>query len=220
MVNDLTAQLVDSGPAFDALGLVHRVRVPAGPGPHPTLVMVHGLQGNEDVMWIFARNAGPNWLIISPRAPFSVEGGYSWHPSDDYGSQEAYQPGLDALTRFVDALPTQYPADRSRLVMLGFSQGAAMSYAFAVSNPVRGIAALCGFMPRWVAEGDLTPFFDLPVLILHGTRDDRVPISRARESRDLLVEAGTVLAYHEDDVGHKVGSEGMHVLRRWLVAVS
>src|SRR5437016_4850467 len=156
--DSFVAQLVDSGPAFDALGLVHRVRVPAGPGPHPTLVMVHGLKGNEDVLWIFARTASAQWLIVSPRAPLSVEGGYSWNGSEDDAGPESYQAGLTTLTRFVDALPAHYPADRSRLVMLGFSQGAAMTYAFAASNRVQGIAALSGFMPRWVAEGDLTGF--------------------------------------------------------------
>ncbi len=218
--DNLAAQLVESGPALDALGLVHRVWVPAGPGPHPTLVMVHGLQGTEDVTWIFARSAGPEWLIISPRAPFSVEAGYSWNSSNDYTRSESYQTGLKALTRFVNGLPTQYPVDRSRLAMLGFSQGAAMTYAFtaalAASNPVLGVAALSGFMPRWVAEGDLSVFRGLPVLILHGTEDKRVPISSARKSRDRLVEAGAQVMYHEDSVGHKVGAAGMRVLTRWL----
>jgi phospholipase/carboxylesterase len=218
MVNkqDEVAELVDSGPAFDALGLVHRVRVPTGQAPHPTLVMVHGLQGNEDVTWIFARSAGSEWLIVSPRAPFKADEGYTWNTSDDYADPESYQAGLAALTRFVEGLPSRYPVDRARLVMLGFSQGAAMSYAFAALNRVLGLAALSGFMPRWVAEKHLTAFRGLPVLILHGTKDERVPISRAREDRDQLARAGAKVTYHEDEVGHKAGAAGLRLLSRWL----
>src|SRR5678816_2400734 len=69
---------VVTGPAVEKLGLVHRVRVPPGEGPHPTLVMIHGLNGNEDVTWVFARAAGPEWLIVSPRAPLPGEEGYRW----------------------------------------------------------------------------------------------------------------------------------------------
>ncbi len=216
MVDGPAVQHVVSGATFEKLGLVHRVRVPAGDGPHPTLVMVHGLQGTEDVTWVFARSAGPEWLIVSPRAPFRAEDGYSWNSSDDYANPDSYQTGLAALTRFVEGLPDVYQADRSRLVLLGFSQGAAMSYAFAASNPVKGLAALGGFMPRWVADGDLSRFRGLPVLILHGTRDDRVPVDSARESRDRLLQAGAQVTYHEDNVGHKVGAGGMRLLTQWL----
>src|SRR5260221_13388813 len=99
-------QLITSGPAFDATGLVHRVRVPANASPgqvFPTLVMVHGLQGNEDVTWIFARQAGPQWLIVSPRAPFPDSSGYSWYQfnTDPDGKtqvvRETFQTGESAL---------------------------------------------------------------------------------------------------------------------------
>jgi phospholipase/carboxylesterase len=204
-------QLVDAGPAFDALGLVHRVRIPAGDGPHPTLVMVHGLQGDEDVTWVFVKTAGPEWLIVSPRAPFTAKAGYSWLSSGDY----AYRAGLDALTKFVEQLPNVYPVDRSRLVLLGFSQGAAMSYTYAalLSDPrVQGVAALAGFLPPFPID----KLKGLPVLILHGTRDERIPIEDARRDRDALIAAGAHVTYVEDDVGHKVGSSGMQALRQWL----
>src|SRR5215208_4263281 len=97
MPTNLDAQLIDNGPAFETLGLVHRVRTPAGPGPHPTLVMIHGLKGNEDVTWIFARSASPNWLIVAPRAPFAAgDSSYSWVPDDnhDYDHPETLQAGL------------------------------------------------------------------------------------------------------------------------------
>src|SRR5450631_1169914 len=79
-----------TGPAVDRLGLPHRVFLPDGDPSvkHPTLIMVHGVDGNEDVTWIFARAASPNWLILSPRAPLPTgedaansKAQFSWYPS-------------------------------------------------------------------------------------------------------------------------------------------
>ena len=220
-------QLVSSGPAFDSAGLIHRVRYPANfePGKaYPTLVMTHGLQGNEDVTWIFARQAGPNWLIVTPRGPFPDNGGYSWYKvmtDSDGRSQiegDTYQTGETALRRFIDALPLIYPVDRSRLVLLGFSQGAAMSYGFAAAHPVAGVAALGGFLPRPLlgTDGALGGLKGLPVLILHGTEDPTIPVTRARKDRDKLIEAGAAVTYHESEVGHKVSASGMRELGHWL----
>jgi phospholipase/carboxylesterase len=228
--------LVTEGEAFEALGLAHRVHIPAhlAPGQRcPTLVMVHGFQGNEDLTWVFAKQASPDWLIVSPRAPLAVADlGYSWHEFRDGKTQpESLAEGLAALTRFVDRLPEVYPADRGRLVMLGFSQGAGMCYAFAAAQastaqaaqaqtppgepppPLLGVAALGGYIPGPVT---LPPLDGLPVLILHGTRDEVIPITMARKNRDQLNERGAAVTYHEDEIGHKVSAEGMRHLRAWL----
>jgi phospholipase/carboxylesterase len=212
-----TAQLVESGPALDTLGLAHRVFIPPGSGPHPVLVMVHGLSGTEDAPWIFARSAGPEWLIISPRAPFPLEGGYTWNSSTDYTDPESYRKGLAAFTHFVEGLAGVYPADRARLVLLGFSQGAALAYAFAMSRPVNGIAALAGFIPRPFYER-VSALRGVPILMLHGTRDERIPIEQARADRDRLAAAGADLTYAEDNVTHKVSVGGLQTLKQWLAA--
>ncbi|MEP7288817.1 MAG: dienelactone hydrolase family protein [Chloroflexota bacterium] len=213
-------QHITTGPAFEALGLAHRVRIPSGEGLHPTLVMVHGLQGNEDVTWVFARTVPPDWLIISPRAPFAATaGGYEWSDSEspERNTLTSLEAGNAALTRFIDHLPNVYPVDPSRLVLLGFSQGAAMSYLFATSHSVSGVAALGGFIPPQLVS-QLHPLNHLPILILHGTRDETISIETARRNRDQLIAAGADVTYQESDIGHKVSSAGMAALKEWLKA--
>jgi phospholipase/carboxylesterase len=208
-------ELVNGGPAFEALGLVHRVRLPDGEGPHPVLVMVHGLNGNEDVTWVFARQAGPEWSIASPRAPFPGDGGYTWLKTRDLDNLSSYADGLAALARYIDGLPKVYPADPQRPVLLGFSQGAAMSYLFGSSHLVKGIAALSGFLPP-LSDEQLKAFAGVPILILHGTDDETVPIDVARRDRDRLIKAGANVTYLEAKTGHKVTTPQIHELRRWL----
>ena len=208
---------VTSGPAYEKLGLVHRVHVPPGDGPFPTLVMLHGLSGTEDVTWIFARAAGPEWLIISPRAPHPTKDGYSWNALDEEGKTDKtdLQIGLDALTHFIDALPAVYHMDHKHLVLLGFSQGAAMAHVYGTTHPVSGIASLAGFIPAELAN-NLPPLHTLPALILHGTKDVTVPISIARKNRDQLIAAGAKVTYLEMETGHKLSTAGMAELKRWL----
>jgi phospholipase/carboxylesterase len=218
------AQLVTDGPAFRTLRLVHRLRPPRdearAPGPFPALVLVHGHQGTEDVPWIFARGADPNWLIVSPRAPSPASSGFTWYNFQGEDPEpESFHAGLAALTRFVDELPAAYPVDPARLVLLGFSQGAAMSYAYALSAnrtaSVSGVVALGGYIPVQVPN-PLPPLNGLPCLVLHGTRDEAVEIECARQARDRLTQAGARVTYQEMDIGHKVDAAGLRTLTAWL----
>ena len=215
-------QRIDSGPAVETLGLVHRVRLPGGKGLHPTLVMIHGFKGTEEVTWVFARSASPDWLVISMRAPFAADQGYQWYMHDDTDLErqnhpEDFKVGLATLGHFIEKLPDVYPVDRTRMVLLGFSQGAAMAYAYGLHHPILGIAALCGFIPRYIGH-DLPPLDRLPILILHGTQDTTIPIKVARENRDRLQAAGADVTYQESETGHKVSAAGMRELTNWLAA--
>ena len=227
MANEPMANMqhITSGAGFEALGLPYRVRIPPGDGLHPTLIMVHGIDGSEDVTWVFGRVAGPQWLILSPRAPLATTGGFSWYPSTPPTLQppaEAFTAGLTAFERFVDGALRYYPVDRTRLVLLGFSQGSAMIYADALRqprlHPVAGIAALSGFIAQ-VDPLELPPQNGLPVLMLHGTQDERVPVSVAHRDRERLRAAGASVTYEESAIGHKVSAAGMRLLAHWLASL-
>lgn len=225
MTNDPMAgiQHVTSGAAFEATGLVHRVRLPhdqpEGEGLYPGLIMVHGLDGNEDVAWVFARAAGPEWVIVTPRAPIAAASGYRWYGLREDGKADvnSYEAGAGALERFVEGAIRQYAIDRTRLVLLGFSQGAAMVYGYALAHrqQMAGIAALSGFIMR-LNEITIPPLDGLPVLILHGTRDETVPIRMAQQARAQLEAAGAQVTYEESDTGHKISAQGMRTLAAWL----
>lgn len=199
-------------------GRPHRIRVPKGPGPHPTLIMVHGWEGDEDSTWIFARTIGAQWLVASPRAPFELMRGYGWYRFGSTGrtDPETFQVGLETLARYVAALETKYPVDRARLVLLGFSQGGAMAYAYGLTHVVGGIVSLGGYIPG-TAPKPLPPLNGMPVLIIHGEQDETIAVEIARKNRDQLTAAGAEVTYLEEGgMGHRVGAEGMRLLTGWL----
>ncbi len=219
-------QLVTSGIAFAEAGLAHRVWEPDGEGPHPTIVMNHGRSGTEDVTWVFARTLPQEWLIVSPRALYSdYRGGYSWdvRPEGEWPSVDAFTPAVAALDQFIHALPELYQADLSRLYLLGFSQGAAVSYTYAMRHPniVKGIAGLVGLMPTGVMDDpDLNNLRDLAVMMLVGRKDSTIPLPVADECATTLIKAGARLDYRAYNTGHKLNAQGMRDLKQWWQLVA
>lgn len=213
--------LVDKGPMLAETGLVHSVLEPLGPGPFKTVVMLHGRYGSEEVMWIFGKSTPVNWLKIAPRGLVADAGGsFSWI-TQEYGvwpDLTAFDPAAAAVAHFLGALPRVYNADPEQIFLMGFSQGAAVSYATALRHPgiSAAIAGLVGFLPENCAQGaDLAALRDLPVFMSVGREDKLVPYARSLATAATLRRAEAQLAYHEYDTGHKLNRQGMDDLQQW-----
>ena len=150
-------------------------------------------------------------------------GGYSWARSvvrDDLEHVD-FQEAIERLARLVDEAIALYQADPQRVIMMGFSQGAALSYALSLTHPalLRGVIALAGFLPqlKHSERSEAKSKNTLPhYLIIHGTHDEAVPIDRARAARSVLESRGASVEYHEHRVGHKVSVQGVPEIARWI----
>ncbi|HKJ39880.1 MAG TPA: hypothetical protein VJ972_13965, partial [Anaerolineales bacterium] len=121
-----------------------RIRETTQPNPRP-LLLIHGLTGDENSMWLFTRDLPKDYWMIAPRAPHNAEPfGYSWrtvHPGT-FGrpSFEQLLPAAEALIQLMDeyqasAKMDASPERRRRIDVMGFSQGAAMSSVLAFLYP-------------------------------------------------------------------------------------
>jgi phospholipase/carboxylesterase len=189
------------------------------------MLMIHGLTGDENSMWVFGRNIPPWYWLLAPRAPYPVEsGGYSWRPpfeSSEFGKPtlEQLRVGAEGLIRLVDEYAASAGIEAGTFDLMGFSQGAAMSNVLAFLYPqrVRKTAILAGFVPAGLEElVKQRPLAGKPFFVAHGTKDEMVRIDRARESITLLEQAGAQVTYCEDNVGHKVSANCLHALKRFF----
>jgi phospholipase/carboxylesterase len=207
-----------------------KIHIPKGEGPHPVLFLLHGWTGDEKVMWIFASRLPKNYVMIAPRGLYSSPlGGFGWHEhrKDEWPTLEEFSPAIDKLTKlmstdegsqqsFVEALedvPGGVDAirqvDFSKVSLVGFSQGAALSYSIALTNSERVdlVAGLAGFMPDQVEElVNKRPLEGKRIFITHGTEDNLVPVEKARQAVKLLQQAGSEVTYCEEKVGHKLSA--------------
>jgi phospholipase/carboxylesterase len=213
--------------AYAASGLVHAVYLPAAATesrPAPLVVMVHGWGGDESVTWVFKQTIPPEAVIITPRAPLQLpEKGFAWFQYQDktdfVPAPETLTEGLRRLKQFLSSLPALYPVDPARLILMGFSQGAMVSNALALTHPerIKGIVSLAGGLPQAPELlQSSTPLAGLPVFIAHGTRDETVPLSAAQQTRDIYNRLGATVTYREYDAAHKLSSQGMKDLKQWL----
>ena len=181
--------------------------------------MLHGWTGDENAMWIFAHRLPSNYWLIAPRGLYPAPwGGYSWHPQKwgIWPTVNDLQPAVESLLNVLTpqyfpeidfSLPQNRNVNDRPIHLVGFSQGAALALTFALLYPlmVRAVAGLSGFLPEDAGEYIADkPLRDLPVMLAHGTRDELVPVQKARQAVGLLTQAGARVDYCEDDVGHKL----------------
>lgn len=212
------------------MDLMHTAHVPQGRGPHPTIIAVHGYGASaHDLFGLAPILHGGECLVLCPQAPIPVEmgpgmpPGWSWFPITGGGpiDRAAVVVALAQLRGFVDDACARYPIDRERVTLMGFSQGGVLAYDLALREPERfaGLVALSSWLPadlmNRIPQTDAQK--KLPALVVHGTKDPMIPVTRAHESRDRLKQLGLDPAYHEFDMQHEINPDALRTVMGWLV---
>lgn len=198
-----------------------RIRPPQTPSAKHILLMLHGWQGDENSMWVFARNFPADCWIVAPRAPYTArEAGYSWRaPGHGWPTVDNLRPSVQALIALLDAWAPANGLDASQVDVTGFSQGAALTFVLGLLHParVRKMGILAGFAPEG-AEHMLAPghFNGKKIFVAHGTKDEMVPIELARRTVQLLEQAGAQVLYCESEIGHKLSADCLKALEAYL----
>ena len=123
---------------------------------------------------------------------------------------------------------TSEGGDPKNIMLLGFSQGAAVIYSLLTTYNleqyglgVRAAIAMSGYIPRDVVESVADKnFAGLPLFISHGEFDDLVPAQALDEARDLFTNAGATVTAHMYPCGHGVLPETVEDMKRWLKGLS
>lgn len=190
---------------------------------YKTIVPLHGRGTDAYDLIPLVESLGFEMLVVAPRAPLLFEGGggYAWYDFNSEGIPEprSFGNSLNLLQEFLVQIRKGYPVDPTGLILLGFSQGAVMSYAAGLLDPskVRGIVALSGYIPsRSELSINWDKLKDLPVFISHGTFDELIPIKLGEESAESLRNSGANVTFREYTMGHQVTEEVLRDLTTWM----
>ena len=201
--------------------LVHLVREPVQPSAKPpTLLLLHGVGSNEHDLFGLAPQLDPRFRVVSARAPIELgPGAYGWYqvqfsPNGIVWDPEEAQRSLARLVGFVEELAAE------RLFLLGFSQGAIMTLAVALTRP-ESVAAAVALSGRFLVDelpGMAPPerLRALPILVQHGLYDEVLPIEHGRATRDALSKLPVDLTYEEYPMGHHVSPESLASVSKWI----
>lgn len=108
-----------------------------------------------------------------------------------------------------------------RLVVGGFSQGAALACALGLARPdlVDGVILWSGYIPPLnlvIPEPQLLPPASWPVFISHGTDDLLIPFSHAERVREYLTQRGARVTFRADRCGHEITPFILAAVQEWL----
>lgn len=192
----------------------------------PLLILLHGYGSNEEDLFSFAEELPDELLIVSARAPYTMGyGGYAWYAinfdanNGKFSDLEQARTSIDQIATFIDDIKKRFQTNPDKTFLLGFSQGAILSYAlsFAYPNKVQHVVALSGYinnelLPNDLADANLTTDY----YISHGTVDQVLPVDWARKAPLFLETLQLAHEYSEYPVGHGVAPQNFYSFKTWI----
>jgi phospholipase/carboxylesterase len=206
---------------LDEAGWTVRVKQPEETTSPRSMLLIHGLMGDENVMWIFSSKIPKNYWLFSPRGILKEASGFSWllHEGEWPSLDDFAQPAKALIDGF-SSWANETGAPQDIIDVMGFSQGAAMAYALAALYPqkINRVMALAGFLPKEESlPGRYSAYSEKQVYVAHGTQDDIVPVHMAEEAVQALQAAGAQVTFCESDSGHKLSASCLRGLGEFLV---
>jgi predicted esterase len=212
-------RILEETKIVESNGWVARIRPPTEKWNGRVILLLHGWTGDENIMWIFARKIPTSCWMIAPRGPLnSTEGGYAWAVP-----QNGERPEISQFTRhskeLIKRLAEWIPefSSKSRLDIVGFSQGAAMTYSMCLETNPTKVAPLAGYLPPGfedqLNDRDLT---GLQMFIAHNTDDTVVSSEESQKAASYFSKHGATVHYCDSTGGHKISSSCFHGLDKFL----
>lgn len=219
------------------------------PKPDAAVIWMHGLgaDANDFVPLVpeldlhsELRTSGGGSLAIrfvfpnAPVMPVTINGGMTmraWYdilhldlggvgtsgiPREDEKGLRASQAMVEELiaAQVAKGIPTE------RILLAGFSQGAAMALMTGLRHPTKlaGLIVLSGYLPlaAHVTSERHRANHDTPIFMAHGSYDPVVRLERALASRDALIQHGYQVDWHTYPMPHSVCAEEVDAIGRFL----
>ncbi|CAM1367111.1 Phospholipase/carboxylesterase [Tenacibaculum sediminilitoris] len=202
------------------------VREPKTSNPTPPLlILLHGYGSNEQDLFSFAEELPDDLLIVSARAPHDMGyGGYAWYAinfdsvNGKFSDLTQAAESVDKIASFIDEIKVKYNTNPDKTFILGFSQGAILSYAlsFKYPNKVKHVVALSGYINEELFPAEIDNSIVTDYYISHGTVDQVLPVDWARKAPILLNNFKLTNVYFEYPVGHGVAPQNFYSFKKWI----
>jgi phospholipase/carboxylesterase len=193
----------------------------------PLLLLLHGYGSNKEDLFSFADELPDDLLIVSAQAPLSIgNGGYAWYSInfDDINGKfsdlkEAKQ-SIDEIANFIEEIKIKYNTNPDKTFLLGFSQGAILSYSLSFFHPnkIQHILALSGYINTELLPENISSEIKTDYYCSHGSVDQVLPVEWARNSKPFLDNLGFQNEYSEYNVGHGVAPQNFYSFKKWIEA--
>jgi phospholipase/carboxylesterase len=183
----------------------------------------YGADGNDLI------NIGQAWQGLMPQAAFvsphapepcgMAPVGRQWFPLTFRDPNERWvgvNSAAPILNRFLDSELQRHKLPASALALVGFSQGTMMALHVGLRRAAAP-AAIVGYSGLLVLPPNAEPSAvakDItarpPVLLIHGDRDDLIPVQALTHATQGLAALGVPVEWHiSQGIGHGIDGEGL-----------
>jgi phospholipase/carboxylesterase len=213
------------------------VEVETAARPAASIIWLHGVGGDghqfEPVIGQLTGPSSPPLRFVLPHAPVrpitlcNGERMRGWYDLRNIDRQQQQDEGaIRASAAAVGALlrrERERGIRPDRIVLGGFSQGAAMSLFIGPRFPEKlaGVIALSGYRllaSSFEAERQACNQ-ETPLFLGHGTADPVVSVRDGELARDMLRAAGYTVEWHTHPIGHEIGAAEVAAIAAFLARV-
>lgn len=210
------------------MSLEHQIRLPkVKTEKAPLIILLHGYGSNEEDLFSFAPELPDEAYIVSLRAPHTLMyNAYAWYAinfdadENKFSDMHQARESREMIMRFIEDFTEKNPVDSEDITLMGFSQGAILSYAIAISYPenIRRVVAMSGYLNLEMAVDDYADLNlkNLKIFASHGTQDQVIPISWAQKAPSMLQPLGVEIIFKSYPAAHGVAPQNFYDLKDWL----
>jgi predicted esterase len=202
------------------LELVHRFTPGTGANGRTTLLLLHGTGGDENDLVPLGESLLPGAAILSPRGAVSERGAPRFFKRLAEGVFDLEDLALrtQQMMRFVNGAISTYHIDSSRLIAVGFSNGANIAASVMLTGPrlfshAILFRAMVPFEPKKPAA-----LGGMPVLLSSGEWDPIATPDEARRLQSLLTAADAVTTINFYNAGHELTRDDVLDAAHWISA--
>ena len=196
-----------------------------GAPPYPCLFLLHGYGSNANDLFSFVDYFDEKLTVISLEAPLTTPfGGKAWYSihfdaeQDKWSDLKEAEKSLYAITQQLDYFIKEYDLNPKDIGLMGFSQGAILSWSLLLDYPEQFRRAICmsGYINTQLLSKKIYEYQNILAYASHGTNDQTIPYQWSETSVNKLRLNNPKISFNSYPDGHNVSRENFRDLLLWI----
>ena len=201
-----------------ALDFIHRFVPGLEVATAPTLLLLHGTGGNENDLLPLGPRLLPEANLLSPRGNVLENGmpRFFRRLAEGVFDEDDLKRRTQELADFVAEAAQTYHFDPTRVIAVGFSNGANIAASLLLLRPETLRAGILFRAMVPLEPASLPDLAGRQVLLSEGLGDPIVPQENAERLAAMLRQAGAEVTLAWQPGGHSLTSEDIRQAQEWL----
>jgi phospholipase/carboxylesterase/glyoxalase family protein len=201
------------------LGFIHRFVAADPTVPDAvTLLLLHGTGGNEADLLPLGPELWPGAALLSPRGKVLENGMPRFFRRFTEGvfDVDDLKYRTDELAAFIEQAAERYQFNTTRVVAVGYSNGANIAASLILRHP-RQLRAAVLFRAMVPYEPSAVPdLSEISAFLSAGTHDPIIPPDHPQRLMQMLRSGGADATLFQHRGGHELGQDDLEAAKAWL----